>query len=257
MSATATKLFLSAIALSASLVSASAQQMNSDFFSGMTAPTESVDEQKEQILRTIEGMMNEVSRMEAPAIAPNSVTIEEIDLQNRQAQRLARQLELRQIKFKEMTAQVEMLLALERARKSLTEGGDVSQDERNLILEMQKEDAKAKAEAEKAKLERDQAVISQEQMSIPRVEVILGAAGQQEATVISVTGVSQDVVKGDILADGFQVLDITPKGVLITGMATGKKYYILPSEPTPAPSTDQNQPVDAIDLGASSFSGTF
>jgi hypothetical protein len=257
MSATATKLFVSAIALSVSLVSANAQQMNSDFFSGMTTSTESVDEQKEQILRTIEGMMEEVSKLEAPAIAPNSVTIEEIDLQNRQAQRLASELELRQIKFKEMTAQVEMLLALERARKSLTEEGEANQDEKNLILKIQEEDAKSEAEAKKAKLEKDNAVISQEQMSIPRVEIIFGTAGQQEATVISVTGVSQDVVKGDMLADGFQVLDITPKGVLITGMATGKKYYILPSEPTSSPLMDQSQSVDAIDLGASSFPGTF
>lgn len=266
MSATV-KIFTSAFALSLAVGAANAQQMNSGFFSGMTsaetkAPEteQAIDAQKEKILRTIEEMLQDVSSSEPIKFNPGAVTIEEIDQRNREAKRLEHEYEIREKQYKQMTAQIEMLLVLEKARESLLQeeakDTDEAHEEEEEILQQQ---AAIEADLEKRKFEQEQAKLAKEQMNIPRLQGVIGSAGNNTAMLVSVTGVYQEAQVGDILADGFRVVEITNRGVGIEAMETGNKYFVLPSASTPRPPADSSSEgsLDAVDLSSPNLPGMF
>lgn len=253
------KSLLGAVAATAILTSgATAQDMTSDFFSELTSDESAKPKSEEEILSTIEKMMQDVSKMQVIEGDGGSITIEEIDRRNREAQRLKNDIALRELRFSEMKAQVEMLLTLNDAKKKVLGQGDNMGRAAPEIDE--DEDRPPRSEEEvrmEAQANAEQAAAMKEEMSVPRVIEIRGSGGQYEAVIVSVTGVHQDAAPGDILVNGFKVNKIDNKGVTVEGMVTGSRYFIAPSGYAPEPQGPEGGMNEAIDLSTSPFPGVF
>ena len=232
----------------------SAQEMDSNFFSGMT--TSPPEAESTQLINTLDKMITDVGDMDLSSASNETVTIEEIDKRNRQAQRLRNDIALRELHFQEMRAKIDMLVALDTAKRELLAKDKPEQNSEAQEEFLPPEQLAKKEEFDEAKAaqERQQEMAYHEQMSIPRVVEIRGGAGELTAVIESVTGVRQEVKVGGILVNGFRVKDITIDGVTITGDVTGQNYFMPPSNETVSqPESDGLR--DAIDMGMSMGGG--
>lgn len=254
------KTLTSVIALSAILATGvQAQGMDENFFSELTTNTPSgAAAGSDEILQKIEDMMSTVSDIDLGEKEDHDVTIEEIDQKNRSAQRLKNDISLRNLRYQEMRSQLEMLLTLDEARQKIITD---AQERADAQASPSPETNTDNEDQESAQNLDNQAAITaaenQEQMSIPRVSEIYGSADRRTAIIASVTGVQQEVSVGDTIVNGFTVKEVSLRGIVVTGNATGKSYFIAPSPPTAAPPPQGSQPSQAFDLGTGSFPGMF
>lgn len=233
-------------------VTANAQDMKADFFTDLTSAKKTNAAQKEDLLSTIEKMIENVANMEVDSSSNTTITIEEIDRRNREAQRLQNDLVLRELKFKEMQAKVDMLVLLEKTRKELAEqdnGASQTPDPIALQIQAAADQQEREAEQQAKAQERAAQTAQHEQMSIPRVVLIAGGGGRFSAEIESVQGVRQTAKKGSNLINGFQVVDIAVDGVTLKGLNTGATYFVVPSPPPPPPSDNEGGSAQqAIDM---------
>jgi hypothetical protein len=258
------KNLLGAVAATAIMATgAVAQDMTADFFSELTSEEASKPRSEEEILQTIEKMMKDVSEMKILEGSDENITIEEIDRRNREAQRLKNDITLRELRFSEMKAQVEMLLTLNDAKKQVlgpsAQGAQVGPDGEPVIPDQSSDDEGMSEEekAQQAEQKAFEAATMREQMSVPRVLEIIGSGGHYESVIISTTGVRQTVEIGDNVINGFKVIDIDSKGVTLEGQQTGTKYFTAPSGYAPDPVQQNQQPSEALDMSTMPFPGMF
>jgi len=232
------------------------QDMSKNFFSALTTPDADSSETEGMLLQEIDKMIEEVSKMEGDIRRTGPVTIDEIDKTNRDARRLQSDIELRKLQYSEMTAKIEMLMSLENTRQQLIQQ---KMELENPVEETTTADTPEASDTNTSNAPQEDTIDSaanREQLMIPRLAEVIGAAGVFTARVVSPTGVAQEVEKGDILVNGFRVVDITTKGMTISGDQTGNKYFVAPSEAS-APTTSGNTVSNAREVGASGMPNFF
>lgn len=235
-----------------------AQEMDEDFFSGLTAGAPVTNADSSGLIEKIDEMIGNVSSMKIEPAQSENITIDEIDRSNRESQRLKNDITLREMKYKEMTSQLEMLITLEDAKQALIkraqEQAQADAELNGSTTDQSGNEARAAIEAEqKAALE---ALATREQQTIPRVSEIHGTADRRFAQIESPTGVIQEVGVGDIVVNGFKVSEISLQGVTLTGTATGKQYFVAPSQKIEA-APAANLPTPALNMQSNSFPGMF
>lgn len=235
---------------------ANAQEMSSDFFTNLTTQEEVSSVKKNEVLSQIDKMMSEVTAISNTEAAPAVVTIDQIDRQNREALRLTSQAEIRDLKFQEIEAQLNMMILLETARTKLADV-EVEAASKAAAIDVKNPESKLfepPAEDIEKKMQADLAAL--EESAVPRISNISGSGGQYSAVAVSKTGVEQEVTVGSILVNGFRVEDIDINGVIVSGDRTGKQYFIAPSSQA-APTQSAPSYNDAIDMGSDGFPGVF
>lgn len=200
----------------------------------------------QEALNNIEAQINErmqalVTRLSSPMRAPVSeeLTVDDLDMLRREAERAQATLALREAEFQEIEAELEMLSLLQTTLAEIRASNSAStQTEQAEQPAVDVEALRAQWEAERAAEERTRTAETQtdqsaetEQKVIPRLVSIKGSGGRFEAEVESARGVIQYVSAGDALADGFMVESIDPKGVVIKGQLTNTRYSLIPSPP--------------------------
>jgi type IV pilus biogenesis protein PilP len=214
----------------------------------------------QETLNNIEAQINErmqalVARLSSPTRAPVSeeLTVDDLDMLRREAERAQATLALREAEFQEIEAELEMLSLLQTTlaeiRASNSSSTQTAQSEQPAV---DVEALRAQWEAERAAEERTRTVDTQpdqnaaaEQQVIPRLVSIKGSGGRFEAEVESARGVIQYVTPGDALADGFVVESIDPKGVVIKGQLTNTRYSLIPSPPV---NREEEQATSSFDI---------
>jgi len=202
-----------------------------------------------------------------PPPSEGTLSVEELDALQRNAQRAAASQSLQDAEYQGIRAEIEMLLYLQNTLTEMQEArgtpapqaaqGEQAAAQQPAVdvaaLRAQWEAEKA-AEAATQAQEQANATLAAEQAAIPRLAAVKGAAGQWEAEIESVRGVMQFVAPGDALADGFIVESIDGKGAIIKAAATGNRYSLIPSPPgavDSAPTASAGQPAMARDLSQS------
>ena len=91
-----------------------------------------------------------------------------------------------------------------------------------------------------------------ETANLPRVAGIVGVAGNYSAELANGDGTQSEVMKGDFLDEGFDVVEVGAGHVLLEGHATGTQYRLAPrGEPRPVagPGMGPEGANQAVDLG--------
>lgn len=185
MSATVKGFLAAAAILSASSTAPLAQSTETDFFSNLTStkPDDSVavvSTTNARIEMVINAILEEIASSGDIPERGKDITVEELDALNRQVQRTQSAANLRQARFDELKAQLEMLMAMKAAEQEL-HANDETVEADVVALETAKVEAEATREAEAAAA-RERLLLA-EQSSIPRVSLIVGSAGAMKATI--------------------------------------------------------------------------
>lgn len=203
---------------------------------------------RDQLEQEIDARMRAIAeRIGAPrpAAPEGTLTVEELDSLQREAQRASAAQNLQDTEYQAIRAEIEMLLYLQNTLAELQQargqaptaeaapGGETAATEPAVDVEALRAQWEAEKAAETATQAQEQAnaSLAAEQASIPRLAAIKGAAGAWEAEIESVRGVLQFVQPGDALADGYIVESIDSKGAIIKAAASGNRYSLIPSPP--------------------------
>lgn len=206
------------------------------------------DELERQIDTQMRAIIDRIGQ-ETPQPDTTTLTVEELDALQRQAQRAAASQTLKDAQQQATRSEIEMLLFLQNTITELQEARADAQaaaappaaaETAAAAPQVDVEALRAQWEAEQAAEQVNQeqesrnAALAAEQAAIPRLAAVKGAAGVWEAEIESVRGVMQFVMPGDALADGFLLESLDGKGAVIKAAATGNRYSLIPSPPTAA-----------------------
>lgn len=227
------------------------------------------DPVREELERQIDARMRSITERIGETTPPqqsDTLTVEELDGLQRDAQRAAAAQTLKDAEYQAIRGEIEMLIFLQNTVTELQESrmeaaiaanppaAAAAEGAAAAVPEVDVEALRAQWEAEQAasqatqEQEQRNAALAAEQAAIPRLAAVKGAAGTWEAEIESVRGVMQFVAPGDALADGFLLESLDGKGAVIQAAASGNRYSLIPSPPSgPAAAGEQEMPM-ATDL---------
>jgi hypothetical protein len=202
------------------------------------------DELRAAITRKIMDIATKSDRVQS---SPDAVTIKDLDDLNRSAERAKTQLQLEKLELDRMNTELESLIALYTAAKSLepeVENSPRDFDDDYAMRNDQDQQNFAPTPPSDREVEKE---------NLPRVMGIMGAAGNYEAVLINKDGSKSSATKGSFIAAGFDIIDVTSGYVLLKGESTGTEYRLSPQgEPAPQPqggNFGQMGSGQAMDLG--------
>lgn len=236
-------------ALAFSTIGAQAQeqgkQADSALLSALTgnmSPDEAAPSKlRSEIENRIRSIMEEVKTSPLEQDGP-PMTIEEIDRINRSAERERTELEFEKARFERMQLEIERLLALYEAVKTIE--GDRQQnnaENKAKLVEM--------IGGKDAKQPPAQSPENDELELLPRIDSIAGIGGAYTAEAEFENGTFKTLKTGDTTVNDFVVEDIQSSHVVLRGPRTGTLYRMTPKAPKrPAQAVPGSRIGEVIDL---------
>lgn len=190
----------------------------------------------------IRGLMAEMGEP-IPKRSTGNLTIEEIDKVNRMAERERTELQFEQTKFQRMELEIERLMALYDAAKTL------DGDRKKAASERRSELASTMDSTPDPNMQRSESFQS-DMEDLPHIESITGIMGKFTAEAQFDGQFPHTLQPNSVTPKGFTVKEILSTHVLLEGPQSGQVFRLvpqskhLPPEPTGGPGGN----IDAIDL---------
>jgi hypothetical protein len=213
------------------------------------ASSTEVDSQSDTVRDVIMLKIMEMATQQSmPSIGQQdkAITIGEIDMLNRTAERAKTDLELQKTSAESQKTQLESLIILYETLQIIENENKAPVDP--IAETMANNNSAQSPQGEQMNRPSDEEI---EYQSMPRIGAIVGTAGNFEAYIVSPGG-SQEILRvGDYSSSGFEIISITNGQVVLKGDATGNEYNLRPqAKAVPASnSSSGRQPNQAIDLG--------
>ncbi len=193
----------------------------------------------------IEDRIREImAEMQAPPKHDSgpAVTIDEIDKINRAAERERTELEFEKARNERSQLEIQRLLALYDAIKSIEDDKNKASDARQeRLLKLVKESGATSRSNSKTD------AMKQDQQGLPRIDSISGVGGVFTAEA-EFSDTSTTLHVGDMTLNGLTVEKIEANSVVLRGGASGELFQLVPQAPKPVKPTSPVGPNGVLDL---------
>jgi len=247
MSRTSKFTLAAALALAAVAAPALSQEkddaaMLSALMQGMGGDAASSSDIGTEIESRIRSLMSEMGSASGhKASAP--ITIEEIDGINRSAERERTALEFEKARFERAQLEIERLLALYEAARTIEEDKrEQAQERQERLMEMMQQVGSDDDVDPRA------ASVGQDQKNLPRIDSISGVGGVYTADA-DFSGETEKTLRiGERTLNGFMVEEIQPSFVVLRGPSSNQLFRLVPKAPKPQAPMSPMGPGGVIDL---------
>lgn len=196
-----------------------------------------------QIRSRIDAILGQIDQSPVADTGDDPLTIKDIDQLNRSAERERTELEFEQARFERMQLEVERLMALYEAVKTIEEDEAAMAESRTSRMRdlMEMNDTGDDVDSSQMNLQS-------EQSHLPRLDSIVGMSGTYKAKVAFDDWNMREIEEGEQTNHGFIVDKITSQAVYLIGPMTGSRFRLTPNQPViPQPQQGGNVQ-NAIDL---------